>query len=331
MPSSISPPSSPSHEVGPLAHINQSCNVIKNNVGTLPKHLRQTLRPLASQLSTMKSVARRSLKVGSEGAAISLVFAGITYPLATIASNQIISGKGAGAIVKDLQRGGIPRFFKGAAPSGLGLVIARFCDAAGDMAATEFLDQKNPHHKNPTTCALLGALVAGALYLPLVPVETFAVTAQTGGAPALKKLGDLVAKQGLAPLYNGAMDSVAETLVDHLMWYGARHFLEQTVPEAKGARDEFLRSCFIGAISSIASDSLSHPVRVVKMQKQVLQSAKPSLAIAKKMIQEHGPGELWRRGFTISATANCFRDSGFQGVMAARGNNLTEKELNQSL
>ena len=203
------------------------------------------------------------------------------------------------------------------------MMVARFCDAAGDMAVSEFLERKHPNFKNPLTCAVLGALVAGALYYPLMPLETLAITARSSGTTGVKKLGHMVMQKGIGPLYNGATESVTAALVDHLVWYGARHFLESAIPKVEGAQNEFLRNCMIGALSGIASDVFSHPITLVKVQKQVLQSPKPAINIAQDIVKENGVGELWRRGFSVAATAHCISDAGFQATMAARGNTST--------
>lgn len=283
-----------------------------------------TMKPIAIKTQDLRAVVHRAAHVGQEGALISIGFAGMVYPMATVASTQMIQGGSAKSAAQQLSaQGGIGRYYKGIVPSALGMMVARFCDAAGDMAASEFIEQKYPQLKNPVTCAIFGALVAGALYYPLMPLETLAITARSSGAAGVKKLGNIVAQKGIAPLYNGANESVTAAFVDHLVWYGTRHFLDSAIPKAQGARNEFLRNCLIGALSGIASDTFSHPITLVKVQKQVLQSAQSPIEIAKEIVKENGASELWRRGFLMAAAAHCFSDAGFQATMAARGNTST--------
>ena len=166
-----------------------SLDHVKNNLQDLGKATQMIAKPIADKLAQVHEISQKATKAGREGALISLAFASLIYPMATISATQRIHGISAGAAVQSLRQGGIGRFYTGAAPSALGLMMGRFCDAAGDMAVSELFNKKAPQLNTPLNCAILGALAASALYFPLIPVETLAVTARAGGQEGVKKLG----------------------------------------------------------------------------------------------------------------------------------------------
>lgn len=297
------------------------------NIQTLPVHAQQHIKALSETLDDLRATVGRAANTGRDGALISLACVSVIYPLATISSLQRLQGNSFGAAVRELhQQGGLPRFYKGLAPSVVGVMLGRFCAAAGDLTATEVLEKKYPQFKNPASCALLGGMIAVALYCPLIPLETLAATARSSGGEGVRKLGQLVLKEGAKPLYNGLQDTLVESLVDHVVWYGAKHVLDTALPEAQGAQHEFLRSCLIGALAGVASDICSYPISVIKIQKQVLQSSKSSFEIGHTIVQEKGVGELWRRGFSTTVASHCVSDSGFQAAM-----NMREKSNSASV
>ena len=296
---------------------------------SLSEKAQDAFKPLVVQGKALQDMMGPAIEAGRDGAVISLALGALIYPLASLASYQRIHGCALPEAMKAIQKeGGIARSYRGILPTAIGVVLARFCAAAGDMAATKLLHEKAPEWKNPATCALLGGTLAVMLYCPLLPLETLANTARTTGGAGVQKLTQQVLKEGLKPLYSGAGEAIAESLIDHVAWYGARHALDTLIPQADGARDEFLRNCLIGALSGITSDCFSYPMNIVKTQKQVLQTPGSAFDIGKKIVNEKGVGELWRRGFAVSTGSHIISDSGYQGIMSLRGH--TESSSNES-
>ena len=303
----------------PSVH-HQPSHSLLNEIQVVSSQVVDNWKGVSSQISKIPDMLEPMIAAGRDGALLSLALGGLIYPLASLASHQCVHGTSIQESLQALKKGGgASRAYQGLGPAALGVVLGRFCAAAGDMAATKLLQTQKPQWKNPITCAVLGGVLAVALYCPLLPIETLSVTARSQGQKGVQRLLNQVAEKGVAPLYAGAMESISESLVDHLVWYSTRHALEILLPEADSPRNAFFRNCLIGAASGLVSDCFSYPINVVKTHQQVLQSGESAVSIAKALIQEKGVGELWRRGFAVSTGSHLITDSVYQGVMVLRG------------
>jgi hypothetical protein len=146
--------------------------------------------------------------------------------------------------------------------------------------------------------------------MTLTPVDTIKTTMQTQGKEGIALLRARVKKYGLGSLWYGALATAAATFVGHYPWFGTYNYLNAVLPLPVTIIQKLLRSAVIGFAASIASDTISNSLRVLKTYRQVNATRIGYADAARAVIAADGLKGLFGRGLKTRILAN-----GLQGIM----------------
>ncbi|KAI6030230.1 mitochondrial carrier domain-containing protein [Pisolithus marmoratus] len=206
---------------------------------------------------------KKALGGGLSGAA--------AMPLRTVMNYQYRYGTTTTEAIKILNAdGGFPRFYQGLTAALIQGPVSRFGDTAANVGILALLQGNVYMRRLPTLIKTVFASVAAACFrMILTPVDTVKTTLQTQGRDGLKLLRERVKKYGIGSLWYGAVATAAATFVGHYPWFGTYNYLDATLPLPVTLVQKLFRSAFIGFVASVASDSISNSLRVVKTYRQV--------------------------------------------------------------
>ncbi|KAI6131758.1 mitochondrial carrier [Pisolithus croceorrhizus] len=233
-------------------------------------------------------------------------------PLRTVMNYQYRYGTTTTEAIKILNAdGGFSRFYQGLTAALIQGPVSRFGDTAANVGILALL-QGNVYMRNlPALVKTVFASVAAACFrMILTPVDTVKTTLQTQGKDGLKLLRERVKKYGIVSLWYGAVATAAATFVGHYPWFGTYNYLDAVLPLPITLVQKLFRSAFIGFAASVASDSISNSLRVVKTYRQVNATRISYLDAARAVIAADGIQGLLGRGLKTRILAN-----GLQGLM----------------
>ncbi|KAG1743867.1 mitochondrial carrier domain-containing protein [Suillus lakei] len=222
----------------------------------------------------------------------------IPMPLRTIMNYQYRYGATTTQATKILYAdGGWTRYYQGLTAALVQGPVSRFGDTAANAGILALL-QSNSYMKTlPTLVKTLFASVAAACFrMTLTPVDTIKTTMQTQGKEGMALLRARVKKYGIGSLWYGALATAAATFVGH--------YPVVTIAQ------KLLRSAVIGFAASIASDTISNSLRVLKTYRQVNATRIGYADAARAVIAADGLKGLFGRGLKTRILAN-----GLQGIM----------------
>lgn len=255
---------------------------------------------------------KKALGGGLSGAAAMVLQVLTLMPLRTVMNYQYRYGTTTKEAIKILNAdGGFPRFYQGLFAALIQGPVSRFGDTAANVGILALL-QSNVYMKNlPTLIKTVFASVAAACFrMILTPVDTVKTTLQTQGRDGLKLLRERVKKYGIVSLWYGAVATAAATFVGHYPWFGTYNYLDAVLPLPVTLVQKLFRSAFIGFVASVASDSISNSLRVVKTYRQVNATRISYIDAARAVIAADGIQGLFGRGLKTRILAN-----GLQGLM----------------
>lgn len=255
---------------------------------------------------------KKALGGGLSGAAAMVLQVLTLMPLRTVMNYQYRYGTTTTEAIKILNAdGGFSRFYQGLTAALIQGPIARFGDTAANAGILTLLQGNVYMKKLPTLIKTVFASVAAACFrMILTPVDTVKTTLQTQGRDGLKLLRERVKKYGIVSLWYGAFATAAATFVGHYPWFGTYNYLDAVLPLPVTLAQKFLRSAFIGFVASVASDSISNSLRVVKTYRQVNATRISYIDAARAVIAADGLQGLLGRGLKTRILAN-----GLQGLM----------------
>lgn len=255
---------------------------------------------------------KKALGGGLSGAAAMVLQVLTLMPLRTVMNYQYRYGTTTTEAIKILNAdGGFSRFYQGLTAALIQGPIARFGDTAANAGILALLQGNVYMKKLPTLIKTVFASVAAACFrMILTPVDTVKTTLQTQGRDGLKLLRERVKKYGIVSLWYGAFATAAATFVGHYPWFGTYNYLDAVLPLPVTLAQKFLRSAFIGFVASVASDSISNSLRVVKTYRQVNATRISYIDAARAVIAADGLQGLLGRGLKTRILAN-----GLQGLM----------------
>jgi len=233
-------------------------------------------------------------------------------PLRTVMNYQYRYGtKTVQAIHTLYADGGWTRYYQGLTAALVQGPVSRFGDTAANAGILALLDS-NPYMKSLPDLlkTVFASATAAAFRMILTPIDTVKTTLQTQGKPGMKILRARVAKYGIGSLWYGALATAAATFVGHYPWFGTYNYLEGHLPEAHGTLQTLSRRAFIGFAASVASDTISNSLRVVKTYRQVNETRIGYVAAAQAVVAVDGLRGLFGRGLKTRILAN-----GLQGLM----------------
>jgi len=249
---------------------------------------------------------------GLSGAAAMVLQVFALMPLRTIMNYQYRFGTTLTDAVKILYGdGGWTRYYAGLTAALIQGPVSRFGDTAANKGIRSFLDTNSYTRTLPealkTACA---SLVAGIFRMPLTPIDTIKTTYQAQGRDGWTLLKQRIKTNGIGSLWYGAWATVGATFVGHFPWFYVNNWLEESLPLDHNLSQKLLRRAFIGFAASIASDTVSNSLRVVKTYRQVNDVRISYMNAAREVIATDGIRGLFGRGLKTRILAN-----GCQSVM----------------
>jgi hypothetical protein len=272
--------------------------------------------------SPLGRALRSALGGGIPGAAAMGVQVTALMWLRTTMNYQYRTGTALPAALRALySEGGVRRFYAGYPAAMIQAPLSRFGDTAANAGTLSLLAA------HPATADLpiavktsVASLAAASFRIFLMPVDTVKSVLQAHGSTAGSAvLRAKLAAGGPAVLFHGALGASAATFAGHYPWFVVYNTLTARFPSAPrgpdGARAEsqvaeLTRAAAIGFAASVASDTTSNALRVLKTVRQVSERDVGYVASARAILAAEGPAGLFGRGLKTRLLAN-----GLQGVL----------------
>ena len=276
--------------------------------------------------SPLGRALRSALGGGIPGAAAMGVQVTALMWLRTTMNYQYRTGTALPAALRALySEGGVRRFYAGYPAAMIQAPLSRFGDTAANAGTLSLLAA------HPATADLpiavktsVASLAAASFRIFLMPVDTVKSVLQAHGSTAGSAvLRAKLAAGGPAVLFHGALGASAATFAGHYPWFVVYNTLNARFPPAprglasgsapcagESRAAELGRAAAIGFTASVASDTTSNALRVLKTVRQVSETSVGYLASARAIVAAEGPSGLFGRGLKTRLLAN-----GIQGVL----------------
>ncbi|KAH9475325.1 hypothetical protein JR316_0012436 [Psilocybe cubensis] len=255
---------------------------------------------------------KSALGGGLSGAAAMVLQVLTLMPLRTVMNYQYRYGTTTTQAIHTLYAdGGWSRYYQGLTAALVQGPVSRFGDTAANAGILALLNS-NPYMKTLPELfkSVFASLAAAAFRMILTPIDTIKTTLQTQGKPGITILKVRVKRYGIGSLWYGAFATAAATFVGHYPWFGTYNYLSANLPIAHTVFQKLLRRAFIGFVASVASDTVSNSLRVVKTYRQVNETRIGYTAAARAVVATDGLKGLFGRGLKTRILAN-----GLQGLM----------------
>lgn len=224
----------------------------------------------------------------------------ITYPFRTIVKIQYVKGLSIRDSIKNLyKKNNLIRFYAGINPTLFRVGIGR-CIEAGSYS---YFNNKNKQFGNVIEISTLTSLSK----LLLTPLDTISNSYQVNG----KKLGKEYIKNkynyyGIKSLYYGLVPNLLISFVGHYIWFSSFSYLDYNLNN--NHINDSLTNGFIGFSSSIVSDIVINPIRIVKTIKQSQEKNITYLDIIKNNFSNNTNTNIFR-GIYLRMFINAFNSS----------------------
>ncbi|KAF2821922.1 mitochondrial carrier [Ophiobolus disseminans] len=262
----------------------------------------------------LKGALKRALGGGLSGAAAMVLQVLLLMPIRTIMNYQYRHGSSLSVATKTLyEDGGYGRYYQGLGAALFQGPIARFGDTAANAGILALLHSNGYLKQLPSPIQTIFASCAAAAFrMLLMPIDTLKTTLQAQGARGTALLRERIRTDGLGSLWWGAFATAAATFVGHYPWFAVYNFLSETIHEPPKQQIGWwlLRAAFIGFCASVASDTISNSLRVVKTYRQVNETRISYTEAARRVIRQDGRLGLFGRGLKTRVLAN-----GLQGIL----------------
>jgi len=276
--------------------------------------------------SSLSRAFRDALGGGVPGAAAMGVQVTALMWLRTTMNYQYRTGATLAVAMRALYAdGGARRFYAGYPAAMIQAPLSRFGDTAANAGTLSLLAA------HPATADLpiavktsVASLAAASFRVVLMPVDTVKSVLQAHGSGAGSAvLRAKLAAGGPAVLFHGALGASAATFAGHYPWFVVYNTLNARFPPAprglasgsapcagESRAAELGRAAAIGFAASVASDTTSNALRVLKTVRQVSERDVGYVASARAILAAEGPAGLFGRGLKTRLLAN-----GLQGVL----------------
>ncbi|CAA7263764.1 unnamed protein product [Cyclocybe aegerita] len=260
----------------------------------------------------LKGALKSALGGGLSGAAAMVLQVLTLMPLRTVMNYQYRFGTTLRQATQTLYAdGGWTRYYQGLSAALVQGPVSRFGDTAANAGILALLASNTYMKKLPSFVQTAFASLAAAAYrMILTPIDTVKTTLQTQGKPGIRILRSRIKRYGIGTLWYGALATAAATFAGHYPWFGTYNYLEEKLPKADTTFEKLSRRAFIGFVASIASDTVSNSLRVLKTYRQVNETRIGYTAAARAVIAVDGVKGLFGRGLKTRILAN-----GLQGLM----------------
>jgi len=260
-----------------------------------------------------RGALKRALGGGLSGAAAMVLQVLLLMPIRTIMNYQYRHGSSLTVATKILYvDGGVGRYYQGMGAALFQGPIARFGDTAANAGILALLQSNGYLKQLPSPVqTIFASLCAAAFRMLLTPIDTLKTTLQAQGPRGWSLLRNRIGNDGVGSLWWGAYATAAATFVGHYPWFAVYNVLSKTLREPSRQQIEWwlLRAAFIGFCASVASDTISNSLRVVKTYRQVNDTRISYTEAAKRVVRQDGRLGLFGRGLKTRIIAN-----GLQGI-----------------
>ncbi len=225
----------------------------------------------------------------------------LTYPLRTVVKIQYVEGLTILDSIKKLyKQNKFIRFYAGINPTIFRVGFGR-CLEAGSY--TYFNKNDNKPFGNIMEISTLTSISK----LLLTPLDTLSNSYQVNGSKLGKKYLIIKYKNiGITSLYNGLTPNLLISFIGHYIWFSSFSYLDYNIQDYY--LNNNIRNGLIGFTSSILSDIVINPIRIVKTIKQ---SEKKNTSY-KEIIEKTFSSEINKnifRGMYLRTFINAFNSS----------------------
>jgi len=257
----------------------------------------------------MTDILEKSLKNGFSGAgAMTIQVTSLMWLRTTMNYQYKFGGQMIPTIQNLYKEGGILRFYRGYIPALLVGPLSRFGDTFCNALSLNFFHNTQVPLSVQTGCA---SVMAGGWRILTLPIDAWKTGLQVHGSNGV--LVEKIRREGLRSLYNGALASSTATMMGHFPFFYTFNKLDEKLPKYR-YRDETLealgRNAFIGFCATLASDTVSNSMRVIKTYKQTHERKIGYREVVGEILKHDGINGLLFRGLKTKIFTN-----GIQGIV----------------
>jgi hypothetical protein len=259
----------------------------------------------------MKKAGSRALGGGIAGASAMVMQVGSLMWMRTIMNYQYRNGGTFMGSFRTLwAEGGIPRLYSGLGPALIQGPVSRFGDTFANAGVLALFDSSDSLRNVPMFGQTIFASASAAgMRIFLTPVDTVKTMMQANGKEGIPMLRAKLKAGGPSVMFHGATATMAATFVGHYPYFSTFNTLQESVPVPKDTLSKLLRNAGIGFAASIASDTISNSLRVIKTVRQT-NATMPYKEIVSSIVEKEGYVGLFGRGLQTRLLCN-----GCQGMM----------------
>lgn len=261
----------------------------------------------------MKSL-ERALGGGMAGATAMIVQVCTFMWLRTTMNYQYRYGTSTTEALKILYKdGGIPRFYRGILPALFQGPLSRFGDTASNTGVLAFFNSSEATRNLPVFVKTsVASVAAGSFRIVLMPIDTVKTIMQVEGKDGIPKLMAKFRANGPSVFFHGSLAASAATIAGHFPFFATFNTLQENIPIPESDLQKMSRNGAIGFVSSIASDTVSNSIRVVKTYRQTHTDMISYPQAVKDVLAQDGMKGLFFRGLGTRLLTN-----GLQGMVFA--------------
>jgi len=259
------------------------------------------------------SAVARSLKKAAEGGLTGSI-AGIIQVLVfmwlrTVMNYQYRHGGSTLDVLRKLwAEGKVKRLYRGLPYALVQGPLSRFGSAAANALVLALRDSGSMGlDRYPVfVVTALGSLLTALYRAALMPIDTLKTVSQVEGRRGLESLVAVAASGRPGVLYSGASAMAFATAIGHYPWFLTFNLLDALLSKPTKRSLKAARSALLGFVSSLASDLVANPIRVIKTTKQAsaADTSLSYLAIVADILHNHGLSAFFLRGLSTRLLAN---------------------------
>lgn len=256
--------------------------------------------------------AGSALKGGTAG-----LLAGVAQVLSfmwlrTAMNYQYFNGGNLQSVLSQLwEEGGIRRLYQGVSLALIQAPLSRFGDTAANAGVLVLMDYFLPEAPLALKTAAASTAAASWRFL-LTPIDTLKTARQVRGDEAVEVLWERVKKQGPGELYAGAVASFAANWVGNYPYFVVFNTLSESWQAPEDPVMRVVRNGLLGMCSSMASDTVSNSLRVLKTLRQgAADGSVGYVEAAQKIIERDGVLGLLGRGLETRLLVNVLQGTFF--------------------
>lgn len=187
------------------------------------------------------------------------------------------------------KNGGFLRFYRGYFPA---VYVASVCKFA-ELNAYYFTKDYSQHEKLLTI-----ASISSFAKLSVIPIDTLDMFLQVEGKKGFNILYDKIKNNGYRVLYYGSTPWIISNFLGTYGWYYVHNYLDKKYKNKfNDNKLQFnLKNGLIGLSSSITSDIITNPLRILKINKQSNSNNIGYLDTIKEIKNKKGYSEFFLRG-----------------------------------